>query len=200
MTLDNRSISEVQGLFAEATKNPLRGMLGVMQLVGIASHLEGARKQVARIAENLALSNESPASREKAIEQALMDVHFYFICWHAVHQHITVLRSISGLRSPTTVWKRYRVHLEHFSRGRDHLEHYPDRLRGKKNKKGEGLARPGYLGDLDALGTYFFGGDSFDVTTKSLAVLDEIVAAVIRESIDEARSIVGPIAPRSAPN
>ena len=79
-----------------------------------------------------------------------------------------LLKSFSQLTTPRNIYRRYRQDLEHYEEARDHGEHFPERLFGKNNKKGEALANPALLGSLDSRGMYYFGGDSYDVSIQSL--------------------------------
>lgn len=38
-------------------------------------------------------------------------------------------------RTPRKILRRYRKELQHYEKARDHEEHFPDRLFGRKNKK-----------------------------------------------------------------
>ena len=173
-------------MFTEASGHPLGGMLITMLLSGIYSYLDGARTQVQRISENLALYKSQAEGWEKAIAQAHRDIHFYFICWHSILQRIVLLRDLSKLATPRKILRRYRKELQHYEEARDHEEHFPDRLYGRKNKKGEPLERPGYLGSVDSLGMYYYGDNGYDVTEKGLTLLEEIVNTLNSEMTAEA--------------
>ena len=173
-------------MFAQAIGHPLLGMFITMLLSGIYSYLDGARTQIQRITENLKLYNSQAEGWEAAVSQAHRDIHFYFICWHSIFQRIVLLKELSRLATPRRILQRYRKDLKHYEDARDHEEHFPDRLFGRKNKKGEPLARPGHLGSVDSLGTYYYGGVGYDVTAKGLSSLEEIVNALNREMTAEA--------------
>jgi hypothetical protein len=191
MTADDRDFGNAKrDLFAEATGHPLFGMYITMLLAGIYSHLDGARTQVERISQNLEIYKSQADGWERAISQAHCDVHFYFICWHSIFQRIVLLKDSSRLATPRKIYRRYRKDLEHYEEARDHEEHFPERLFGKKNKKGESLARPGLLGSLDSCGMYYFGGDSYDVSIQSLKLLEEIVSTLNLEMTNEAHARV----------
>jgi hypothetical protein len=189
MTDDDRDFGNVKrDLFGDATGHPLLGMIITMLLSDIYSYLDGARTQIARISVNLQIYNSQGDGWENAVSQAHHDIHFYFICWHAIFQRIILLKDFSGLTTPRSIYKRYRQQLEHYEEARDHEEHFPDRLFGKKNKKGESLARPGHLGYVDSRGMYYYGGESYDVTPASSKLLEEIVSALNLEMTNEARA------------
>jgi hypothetical protein len=173
-------------MFAEASGHPLGGMLITMLLSGIYSYLDGARTQTQRISENLALYKSQAEGWEKAVAQAHRDIHFYFICWHSILQRIVLLRDLSKLATPRKILRRYRKELQQYEEARDHEEHFPDRLYGRKNKKGEPLERHGYLGSVDSRGMYYYGDKSYDVTETGLTLLEEIVNTLNSEMTAEA--------------
>lgn len=189
MTDEDRDFGNAKrDMFAEATGHPLLGMIITMLLSDVYSYLDGARTQIARISDNLQIYNSQTDGWENAVAQAHRDIHFYFICWHSIFQRIVLLKDFSRLTTPRTVYRRYRKELEHYEEARDHEEHFPDRLFGKKNKRGESLARPGHLGHVDSRGMYYYGGESYDVSHNSLKLLEEIVSSLNLEMTNEARA------------
>lgn len=172
-------------LLADAMKgNTLGGMYATMLLGRIRHYYDAAAMQMERMQKNLDVIRSQGQGWEIAQPQRYTDAHFYFICWHAIHRDIELFREIIPLASPRDTLRRYREQLEHYSTARDHLEHHKDRVKGKKNKKGEPLAQPGHLGYITGE-TLHYGGDDFDISTGSLNLLQEIVGALFNEVMAE---------------
>jgi len=110
------------------------------------------------------------------------EVHFYFICWHAIHERIKLVKLRSGF-TLSRIYRKRRLRLCQYSTARDHLEHYLERLPG--GREYSKLKWPQDLGNL--IGErYSIGGDQWDVSRKSLRELQAIVrdftVAVAREA------------------
>jgi len=57
------------------------------------------------------------------------EVHFYFICWHAIHERIKLVKLRSGF-TLSRIYRKHRLRFANYSTARDHLEHYLERLPG----------------------------------------------------------------------
>ena len=110
--------------------------------------------------------------------QLFADAHFYFICWDSVAKALDSLRSnVAVLVTPREVWRRYRTTLANYTRARDHLEHYSERLPlGKRStwvyESEDSIER--VSGDPGAvrLGNVFtLNGEQWDVSLKSAKIL-----------------------------
>lgn len=98
------------------------------------------------------------------------EIHFYFICWDAIHSRINLLHTKSGFKPISLVRKTHLAELKRYSDARNHLEHYTERLPGGSRK----LQVPGDLGNLWG-NLYSLGGERWDVSRKSLRRLENIV-------------------------
>lgn len=175
-------------LLSDAMKgNMVAGMYATMLLSGIRHYYNGAARQMERMQENLDVIRSQGQGWEAAQEQRYTDAHFYFICWHAIHREIELFREIIPLASPRNTMRLYREQLEHYSTARDHLEHKKDRIKGKKNKKGDPLAQPGHLGYITG-DNLNYGGDHFDISPTSLTLLEKIIESLFAEVMTEAET------------
>lgn len=123
---------------------------------------------------------------------AFIDIHFYFNCWDSVRKMLRLLnKDLKTLKTPSLVFTKHRMELDHYSDARHNLEHFDERLPGKRNAS-KAVSPPdslvsgaSYLGYGNLIGgEYRFGPDSWDVTPNSLQRLEAVVAdldAGIRE-------------------
>jgi hypothetical protein len=177
---------ETRDLLIEAIGHPGVALLVVVVMEHINDYLEGARVQMQRIWVNWEKAKARTAEDWRvAHSQTFRDIHYYFICWDTTLKMILFLKKWSGLSAPQRVYRQYKSELEKYKSGRDHLEHFEDRLLGKKKNR-EKLAQPGHLGDLDILGNYYFGGEHFDVSPKNVSLLEEIVSTLKIKLYEEA--------------
>lgn len=149
----------------------------------INKYLVGARTQIRRIKRSVEKIDQShsdmmkpglsPTSWQAALEQAFLDIHYYFVCWDAARKMIEFLKTHSGFKAVGEVYKHHRRVLERYGDARDHLEHYDERLCGRKKK--ENLAVPSDMGNLHGY-VYTLGGERYDAGPDSLKKLERIVS------------------------
>ncbi|MCH9050948.1 MAG: hypothetical protein IIA72_07690 [Proteobacteria bacterium] len=94
--------------------------------------------------------------------------HFYLIAWSRVAKLARFISNRTRFRRVGWVWRRYRLDFESRIAGRDHLEHFEERLPGGLRVKR--LKRPGDI--LNMAGHHMtFGGKRLDVGPDSLKLL-----------------------------
>ena len=101
-----------------------------LAMSGAEEYFRAARMQVRRI--DAAVGSRSP---RRDSTRVFREIHFYMICWDAIWKRLEVIKDTSGLRALKQVLKQYRVEATHYVLGRNELEHYVDRLRGKPKVK-----------------------------------------------------------------
>ena len=55
------------------------------------------------------------------------EIHYYFICWNSVRQHLLVLRNATGSRTLKLTLRVHQTTFAAYRAMRDHLEHFDDR-------------------------------------------------------------------------
>jgi hypothetical protein len=103
------------------------------------------------------------------------DIHFYAICWNAIGRNLTVIRSETKSYGMRCAMRPYAADFTEYKRMRDHLEHFDDRLPGRRGVKR--LKQPWDLGNAFG-GVYSFGGDKVDIGPQSLLRLRRVVTSV----------------------
>ncbi len=146
--------------------------------------LEGCRRSIARLFEEdrkaRKLGDFMPKIRRPS-SRPFTEIHFYFICWDAIHSRINLLHKKSGFKPISLVHKTHLAELKRYSDARNHLEHYTERLPGGSRK----LQVPGDLGNLWG-NQYSLGGERWDVSRKGLRRL-EIIVGELRKAIRASR-------------
>jgi hypothetical protein len=150
----------------------------------IESYAQAAAVQVARIDAQMTKyldgvkADNPPAMPEYPSGQLFADAHFYFICWDSVAKALDSLRSnVAGLVTPREVWRRYRTTLANYTRARDHLEHYSERLPlGKRStwvyESDDSIERiSGDPGAVRIGNVFTLNGEQWDVSLKSAEIL-----------------------------
>lgn len=158
----------------------------------INNYLVGARNQVRRIKRSIEKLDRSDSDMmnpgishtwQRALRQTFMDVHFYFVCWDTIGKMIEFLKAHSGFKAVGDVHKCHRRVLKRYGDARDHLEHYNERLQGRKKK--ENLAIPSDMGNLHGF-VYTLGGERYDAGPDSLKQLEKIVLVLNQKVLEEA--------------
>lgn len=160
------------------------GRRAAIAMSRVYGYVEAARTQVAKIvALERELANPGP-TYSATFWQTFAHSHLYILCWAAVARLLEVIKSHSGLKSPHQIYTQYLPVLKGYSRARDHLEHYEERL--PKGKKHEELANPSDFGTLRS-GLFSIGGESCDVSESSFQMLRGLVAELEKGILAEGR-------------
>lgn len=159
----------------------------------INDYLVGARNQSRRIKRSIERVDRIASDTEKfgisrsswhaALRQAFIDIHFYFVCWDTIRKMIELLKDRSDFRAVREVYKCHRRILKHYGEARNHLEHYKERLEGRK--KSENLANPWDMGNLEGY-VYTLNREKYDVGPDSLKQLEKIVSKLNQKILQEA--------------
>jgi len=112
-------------------------------------------------------------SWRKALTSVFLDVHYYFVCWNTIYKMILFLKNRSRFKAVNDVYKCHKSVLEKYGEARDHLEHYGDRIEGRK--KNRPLTVPSDMGNLHGY-VYTLGGEKYDAGPDSLRKLKKIVS------------------------
>lgn len=178
---------DARDLFSDALGGDvLAGMWVTVVLGSIGASLDAARVQMDRMQKGL---SDWRLGLHGASSQMHSDTHFYFICWHSIHEKIRFLKDKFPFTAPRCSYKKYRVVLERYSGARDHLEHSYDRFQGKKRNK----VMEGGTSDYISGETYYYGDDCFDIGPNSLNLLVEIVESVYEELFCDAKELQKPV-------
>lgn len=118
-----------------------------------------------------------------------VEIHYYLICWNAVRQQLRLLQRDTGSRGIGLVLRTNRVTLEAYTRMRDNLEHFDERVvfRGRKGPGGSStqpMRNPWDFGNFSR-STFSFGGDRVDISAKGMMKLQQIVEASKRALKEE---------------
>lgn len=141
----------------------------VIALGAVASYFEAAKRQQRRIER----AKAGPTKKVTARTRSLFDeVHFYLICWARIAKLTRFIARCTRFRRTGLVLRRYHAELTERVNGRDHLEHFEERLPGGPRR--HDLAVPG---DLLNMAGYFltYGGRKIDVGPASVLLLRAIV-------------------------
>ena len=98
-------------------------------------------------------------------------IHFYMICWDAIWKRLELIKDTAGLPSMKPVLQKYRVEATHNVLGRNELEHYVNRLRGRPRVKPLASWDHGNLVGR----TFMLAGRQWDVSRASLKRLDALL-------------------------
>jgi len=133
---------------------------------GAEEYLRAARLQMRRID---ALTK--PGSRGRDSARVFREIHFYMICWDAIWKRLNLIKETAGLRSLKQVLQQYRAEATHYVLGRNELEHYVNRLRGRPKVKSLALWDHGNLAGR----TFMLAGRRWDISRGSLKQLDRLL-------------------------
>jgi hypothetical protein len=137
-----------------------------LAMSGAEEYLRAARLQMRRIDAAL-----KPGSRGRDGARVFREIHFYMICWDAIWKRLELIKDTAGLRSLKQVLQRYRVEAIHYLLGRNELEHYVNRLRGRPKVKPLASWDHGNLAGR----TFTLGGRHWDVSRGSLKWLERLL-------------------------
>jgi hypothetical protein len=141
----------------------------VIALGAVESYFEAAKRQQRRIERAKAGLTRRATARTRSLFD---EVHFYLICWARIAKLTRFIARSTKFRRTGLVLRRYYAELTDRVNGRDHLEHFEERLPGGSRR--HDLAVPG---DLLNMAGYFltYGGRKIDVGPASLLLLRAIV-------------------------
>lgn len=165
---------DVSDLFMSVAGTPnVRMDLGPMIAYNsIESYLEAAKCQQRRIKRARASIVKGVLSRKHILGNLFNEVHFYLICWARIAKLARFIADKTRFKRVGLVLRRYHVELKDRIDGRDHLEHFEERLPGgtKQNK----LLVPNDL--LNMIGEHItYGGRKIDIGPASTRLLQTIV-------------------------
>lgn len=142
----------------------------IIALGAVESYLEAARRQRRRIER----ARSGLLRRTAARTRPLFDeVHFYLICWTRIVKLARFIARSTRFRRTGLVLRRYYAELTERLDGRDHLEHFEERLPGGPRR--HELAVPGDL--LNMTGRFLtYGGRRIDIGPTSVRLLRSVVA------------------------
>ncbi|MCZ6752518.1 MAG: hypothetical protein O7E51_11910 [Acidobacteria bacterium] len=142
----------------------------VIALGAVESYFEAARRQQRRIERAKVGLLRRAAARTRSLFD---EVHFYLICWARIAKLTRFIAHSTRFRRTGLVLRRYHAELTERIDGRDHLEHFEERLPGGPRR--HELAIPGDL--LNMAGQFLtYGGRKIDVGPASVRLLRAIVA------------------------
>jgi len=157
----------------------------VIALHTLGSYFEAARRQQRRIERAKASDWKANGPRRRARSSLFDDVHFYLICWSRIAKLGRFIGKETRWRRIGLVLRRYHSELEERRNGRDHLEHFEERLPGtSKHKK---MKAPNDLFNMSNQHATF-GGRSVDVGPESIrllkAIVDEFRQALLFDAVE----------------
>ena len=142
----------------------------VIALGAVESYFEAAKRQQRRIESARTKLLRQVAARPRPLFD---EVHFYLIGWARIAKLARFIAHSTRFRRTGLVLRRYHAELTERVDGRDHLEHFEERLPGGPGR--HELAVPSDL--LNMAGQFMtFGGRRIDVGPKSAELLCAIVA------------------------
>lgn len=142
----------------------------VIALSSLESYVAAAKRQQRRIRRAMCI----PLNQKRRTQSSLFDdTHFYLIAWSRIAKLARFISITTRFQRIGLVLRRYHADLDDRIAGRDHLEHFEERLPGGKNENK--LSVPFRL--LDMLNCDMtYGGKSLDIGPNSLALLVAFVA------------------------
>jgi hypothetical protein len=173
--------SDVLHLTLSITKhNQLLGP--VIALGAVDSYFEAAKRQQRRIGRAKAGLTRKATTRTRSLFD---EVHFYLICWARIAKLTRFIAHSTRFRRTGLVLRRYHAELTERVDGRDHLEHFEERLPGGPSR--HVLPVPGDL--LNMAGHFLtYGGRKIDVGPASALLLRAIVtefrSALLFDSVE----------------
>jgi hypothetical protein len=157
-----------------------------LALSSVRIYAVAASEQMRRIDVGLS-SLLSPQTDYVALQQAYIDIHFYFVCWSRVEKMIRLVERRSGLG--VSLPSDDRAELEHYRQARHHLEHYAERLPGEPRMP-QPMSEALQLGSLRIDGEirqWEYHNEPWDVSARSVQRLREIAFnfenEILRESL-----------------
>lgn len=137
-----------------------------LAMSGAEEYLRAARLQMRRIDAAV-----NPGSRGRNGARVFREIHFYMICWDAIWKRLELIKDTAGLRALKQVLRPYRLEAIHYVLGRNELEHYVNRLRGRPKVKPLASWDHGNLVGR----TFMLAGRRWDVSRASLKRLNGLL-------------------------
>src|SRR5262245_35298591 len=103
-----------------------------------------------------------------SLDQLLVDLHFYFICWDKAQNLLNRLAMIHGDPRLRDLWSAFQPACKPFNDARNHLEHIDERLERNPDETGS------IQGEV-----FFFAGERFDTSQASLKLLTDMYEEVV---------------------
>lgn len=154
-----------------------------LAMSGAEEYLRAARLQMRRIDAAV-----NPGSGTRGGARVFREIHFYMICWDAIWKRLELIKDTAGLCPLKQVLRRYRVEARHYVLGRNELEHYVNRLRGRPKVKPLASWDHGNLAGR----TFVLAGRRWDVSRTSLkrlgGLLRDFRVAVTTEGGEQLRA------------
>jgi hypothetical protein len=155
-----------------------RSMVPVIVLGEIESYFEAAKRQQQRIKR----AGKRSTRRHRSL---FSEVHFYLVCWARIAKLARFIANETKFRRTRLVLRCYHTELTDRIDGRDHLEHFEERLPGGPMHH-KLLVQRDLLNMTGEFLTY--GGRKIDVGSTSISLLRGIVAefrkALLFDSIE----------------
>jgi hypothetical protein len=181
-----QSVSLEYLLMAEA-QDLATGLRIQFLLERLNAYSQAARRQCDRVTEtHLAAwrvfrEGEPNPEFTRLMRHAVVEAHFYFIIWDAVRKCLDSIRKAGlNLTTPRELIRRYRTTLDAYSRARNHLEHYAERLPGMPKSSWEivktesGQRAAGHTASVGGWG-FSFEGEHWEITPENADLLVRIV-------------------------
>lgn len=102
------------------------------------------------------------------LDQILLDIHYYFICWDKTQNLLERLNEVYPDPKMERLWQGFRLVCRPFNDARNHLEHIDERLARNPNETGT------IQGDV-----FVFADERFDISEAGLKVLTDMYEEVI---------------------
>jgi hypothetical protein len=102
------------------------------------------------------------------LDQLLLDIHFYFICWDKAQKLVEQLTKVKPDPNLEQVWVKFKPLCKPFTRARNNLEHIDRELAHNPSETGS------LGGDV-----FIFAGKRFDISGNGLKVLTDMYEEVI---------------------
>lgn len=162
----------------------------IIALSSLEAYVEAAKRQHRRIKRAMAAPWRPGAKSRSSL---FGDTHFYLISWSRVAKLAGFISARTRFRRIGLVLRRYHSDFESRVDGRDHLEHFEERLPGGSQVKR--LKTPNDL--LNMTNQYItYGGKRLDVGPDSLKLLltaiREFKTALLYDSIQAIADVDGP--------
>ena len=162
----------------------------IIALSSLESYVEAAKRQQRRI-KRARTAPWRPGARSRS--SLFNDTHFYLISWSRVAKLTRFISAKTRFRRIGLVLRRYHSDFESRIEGRDHLEHFEERLPG--GPKVKRLKTPNDL--FNMTNQYMtYGGKRLDVGPDSLklllAAIREFRTALLYDSIQAIADADGP--------
>jgi len=103
-----------------------------------------------------------------SLDQLLVDLHFYFICWDKAQNLLGRLVTVHADPRLEHLWSAFKPVCKPFNDARNHLEHIDERLACNPDQTGH------IQGD-----TFLFAGEKFDVSPSGLKLLTDMYEEVV---------------------